>query len=161
MKKDNEIKQNYHKTLNTFFLFETLFYTEYTHKYDSELELIDLFNSDIFVDVEFIYDLFNEIWLYSNSLGETSTAKELNYDVINHSNEDTDHYKLAKEYNYFDIDYVLLQSIKDYVYNILHTYGNKIRIKYLYKNYLFFVKNIEIDRHKINLLISSENFCLN
>ena len=67
------IKKRYHKSLNTYHLFETFLYSEFFAKISQEddiqhLYVGALFLNDAYIDEKFIKSVFDEIWHFSDQI---------------------------------------------------------------------------------------------
>jgi hypothetical protein len=163
----SEVKREYHKTLNTFHLFESFLYGEFYHtvnevdKFD-EKYLESLENNEFYIDKNFIINVFNEVWEFSDQIDTNPRISE-NYitEILNDTDEDEDFFQLTMEFGMFDCDFKTLEQIKDYSLKLIERYGNKIKMKYFFRNYLNILKANFISNFKIKLLVCKENISLN
>jgi hypothetical protein len=164
MNKLQDINLKTIKIFNTLYLFEFIFNNELLNIKNIESE--EFINEEINIDL--IYEIFDEIWKFSNKYDKDAKLLEkMIYDVAYDSNTFNEH----KELIYFclinniditfEVDNQILEKIKDYIVNITHEYGNKIKIRYLIKNYNMFIKQAFINNYKYEILLCKENFCLN
>ena len=108
MEKSIYIRRKYHRTLNTYHLFESFLYGEFYAKV-SEQDDVDnkylesLENNDYIIDKEFIIGVFNEIWDFSEQI-DTNPILSENFinEILLSSDEDDDFFKLTKEFDLFD-----------------------------------------------------------
>lgn len=161
------IRRKYHRSLNTYHLFESFLYGEFYSKV-SEVDDIDnkylesLENNDYFIDKDFIHDLFNSIWEFSEQIDVNPILSEnLISEILFSSNEDDDFFKLTKEFDLFDFDYKILEEIKNYSLAIMKEHGNKMKMKHFFKNYNIFLKSEMISKFRIELLTAEDNICMN
>jgi hypothetical protein len=161
------IRRKYHRTLNTYHLFESFLYGEFYNKV-SETDDVDnkyletLENNDYFIDDIFLYDLFDNIWKFSEQIDVNPRLSEnLILDILNTSNEGDDFFKLTKEFDLFDFDYKTLEQIRDYSISIMNEYQGTMKMKHFFKNYTLFLKNEMISKFRIELLVTEDNICLN
>ena len=161
------IRRRYHRTLNTYHLFESFLYGEFYSKV-SETDDIDneylesLENNNNYIDIEFLNSLFKNLWNFSEEIDINPRLSEnLIFNILSTSNENEDFFKLTKEFDLFDFDYKLLDQIKKYCFNIIIEYGGKIKMKYFFKNYDMFLKEQAISKFRIELLTAEDNICLN
>lgn len=161
------IRRKYHRSLNTYHLFESFLYGEFYAKV-SEKDDIDnkylesLENNDYFIDKNFICDLFDSIWEFSEQIDVNPILSEnLISEILFSSNEDDDFFKLTKEFDLFDFDYKILEQIKDYSLAIMKEHGNKMKMKHFYKNYNLFLKGEMISKFRVELLTAEDNICSN
>lgn len=161
------IRRKYHRTLNTYHLFESFLYGEFYSKV-SETDDIDnkylesLENNDYIIDKNFILDVFNEIWNFSEQIDTNPRLSEnLISEILLSSNEDDDFFKLTKEFDLFDFDYKILEEIKDYSLSIINEHGGQIKMKHFFKNYNIFLKGEMISKFRVELLVAEDNICLN
>jgi hypothetical protein len=167
MEKSIFIRRKYHRSLNTYHLFESFLYGEFYSKV-SENDDIDnkyleaLENNEYFIDIEFILNVFNEIWLFSEQIDINPRLSEnLISEILFSSNEDDDFFKLTKEFDLFDFDYTTLEEIRNYSLFILREHGDKIKMKHFFKNYNIFLKGEMISKFRVELLTAEDSFCLN
>jgi len=161
------IRRKYHRSLNTYHLFESFLYGEFYSKV-SETDDIDnkyleaLENNDYFIDKDFISDLFDSIWEFSEQIDVNPILSEnLISEILFSSNEDDDFFKLTKEFDLFDFDYKILEEIKDYSLAIMKEHGNKMKMKHFYKNYNLFLKGEMVSKFRVELLTAEDSICLN
>lgn len=167
MEKSIHIRRKYHRQLNTYHLFESFLYGEFYSKV-SETDDIDnkylesLENNDYYIDEEFLYNLFNSIWEFSENIDVNPRLSEnLISEILLSSNEDDDFFKLTKEFDLFDFDYKTLEDIRSYCYSIMNEYNGKMKMKHFFKNYNIFLKGEMISRFKVELLTAEDNICFN
>lgn len=161
------IRRKYHRSLNTYHLFESFLYGEFYAKV-SETDDIDnkylesLENNDYFIDIEFIKSVFQEIWDFSEQIDVNPIISE-NFinEILLSSNEDDDFFKLTKEFDLFDFDYKTLEEIKEYSFSIMREHNNKMKMKHFFKNYNIFLKGEMISKFRIELLTAEDNICMN
>jgi hypothetical protein len=159
------IRRKYHRTLNTCHLFETFLYSEFYSKISETDDKENLFTgaltiSDEYIDQIFLVNVFNEIWNFSEQIDTNpNISEDLIHEILTTSNDDF--VKLTREFDLFDYDYKILESIKDYSINIIKEHNNIIKMKHFYKNYNIFLKNEMISKFKIELLIAEDNICQN
>jgi len=161
------IRRKYHRTLNTYHLFESFLYGEFYSKV-SETDDIDnkylesLENNDYIIDKNFILDVFNEIWDFSEQIDTNPRLSEnLISEILLSSNEDDDFFKLTKEFDLFDFDYKILEEIRDYSLSIINEHGGQIKMKHFFKNYNIFLKGEMISKFRVELLTAEDNICMN
>jgi len=167
MERSIYIRRKYHRTLNTYHLFESFLYGEFYAKV-SEQDDVDnkylesLENNDYIIDKEFIIGVFNEIWDFSEQI-DTNPILSENFinEILLSSDEDDDFFKLTKEFDLFDFDYKTLEQIKDYSLAIMNEHGNKMKMKHFFKNYNIFLKGEMISKFRVELLTAEDNLCLN
>jgi hypothetical protein len=161
------IRRKYHRTLNTYHLFESFLYGEFYSKVSetddiSNKYLESLENNDYYIDNDFINDLFNSIWEFSEQIDVNPVLSEnLINEILSFSNEDDDIFKLTKEFDLFDFDYKTLDQIKNYSLSIMKEHGNKMKMKHFFKNYIIFLKGEMISRFRVELLTAEDSICLN
>jgi len=167
MEKSIHIRRKYHRQLNTYHLFESFLYGEFYSKV-SETDDIDnkylesLENNDYYIDEEFLYNLFNSIWEFSENIDVNPRLSEnLISEILLSSNEDDDFFKLTKEFDLFDFDYKILEQIRSYCYSIMKEHNGKMKMKHFFKNYNIFLKGEMISRFKVELLTAEDNICFN
>lgn len=161
------IRKKYHRSLNTYHIFESFLYGEFYAKV-SEMDDVDnkyldgLESSDYYIDREFLLDLFDSIWDFSEQIDvNPRLSKNLISDILFSSDENDDFFKLTKEFDLFDFDYNILEKIKDYSLSIMREHGDNMKMKHFYKNYNIFLKNEMISKFRIELLVAEDNICLN
>ena len=161
------IRRKYHRTLNTYHLFESFLYGEFYAKV-SETDDVDnkyletLENNDYYIDKKFISDLFDSIWEFSEQIDVNPRLSEnLISEILLSSNENDDLVKLTKEFDLFDFDYKILEEIKNYSFNIMNEHQNTMKMKHFYKNYTLFLKNEMVSKFRIELLVTEDNICQN
>jgi hypothetical protein len=161
------IRRKYHRTLNTYHLFESFLYGEFYSKV-SETNDIDnkylesLENNDYYIDNDFINDLFNSIWEFSEQIDVNPVLSEnLINEILSFSNENDDIFKLTKEFDLFDFDYKTLDKIMVYSLSIMKEHGNKMKMKHFFKNYNIFLKGDMVSKFRIELLTAEDSICLN
>ena len=161
------IRRKYHRTLNTYHLFESFLYGEFYSKV-SETDDIDnkylesLENNDYYIDNDFINDLFNSIWDFSEQIDVNPALSEnLISEILSFSNENDDIFKLTKEFDLFDFDYKTLDKIMVYSLSIMKEHGNKMKMKHFFKNYNIFLKGDMVSKFRIELLTAEDSICLN
>jgi hypothetical protein len=161
------IRRKYHRTLNTYHLFESFLYGEFYSKVSetddiSNKYLESLENNDYYIDNDFINDLFNSIWEFSEQIDVNPVLSEnLINEILSFSNENDDIFKLTKEFDLFDFDYKTLEQIMDYSLSIMKEHGNKMKMKHFFKNYNIFLKGEMISRFRVELLTAEDSICLN
>jgi hypothetical protein len=161
------IRKKYHRSLNTYHIFESFLYGEFYAKIsqmdDFDNEYLDgLENSEYYIDRDFLLDLFDNIWDFSEQIDvNPRLSKNLISDILFSSDENDDFFKLTKEFDLFDFDYDVLEKIKDYSLSIMCEYGNNMKMKHFYKNYNIFLKDEMISKFRIELLVAEDNICLN
>ena len=161
------IRRKYHRTLNTYHLFESFLYGEFYSKV-SETDDIDnkylesLENNDYYIDKKFICDLFDNIWEFSEQIDVNPRLSE-NFisEILLSSNENDDFFKLTKEFDLFDFDYKTLEEIRDYSIGIMNEHQNTMKMKHFFKNYNIFLKAEMVSKFRIELLVTEDNICLN
>ena len=161
------IRRKYHRTLNTYHLFESFLYGEFYSKV-SEIDDIDnkylesLENNDYYIDGDFISSVFDEIWIFSEQIDINPRLSEnLISEILLSSKEDDDFFKLTKEFDLFDFDYKILEEIRDYSHSIINEHNNKMKMKHFFKNYSIFLKGEMISKFRIELLVAEDNICVN
>jgi hypothetical protein len=161
------IRRKYHRTLNTYHLFESFLYGEFYSKV-SETDDIDnkylesLENNDYHIDKKFIYDLFDSIWEFSEQIDTNPRLSEnLISEILLSSNEDDDFFKLTKEFDLFDFDYKTLEEIRNYSLLIMNEHDGQMKMKHFFKNYNIFLKGEMVSKFRIELLTAEDNICLN
>jgi len=161
------IRRKYHRSLNTYHLFESFLYGEFYAKV-SETDDVDnkylesLENNDYYIDIDFIHDLFDSIWEFSEQIDVNPRLSEnLISEILFSSNEDDDLFKLTKEFDLFDFDYKTLEEIRNYSLDIILEHNGRIKMKHFFKNYNIFLKGEMISKFRVELLISEDSFCLN
>jgi len=167
MEKSIYIRRKYHRTLNTYHLFESFLYGEFYAKV-SEKDDVDnrylesLENNDYVIDNQFLLNLFNEIWDFSEQIDTNPIISE-NFinEILLSSDEDDDFFKLTKEFDLFDFDYKTLEEIKNYSLLIMNEHNGQMKMKHFFKNYNIFLKNEMVSKYKIELLTAEDNICLN
>lgn len=164
MEKLKDINEKTLKVFNTLYLFETILINEILNTKNIRHE--DFVNESI--NIDFIYEVFDEIWSFCNSYKyDQLLVENMIYDVLNdkitlNEHKDIILFFLSKNENLeFDIDYKLLEEIKNYVVNLTHEYGNKIKISSLLRNYNIFFKTDRLSKYKYETLLCEENFCFN
>jgi hypothetical protein len=161
------IRRRYHRTLNTYHLFESFLYGEFYAKVseidDTENRYLEsLENNNYTIDIDFIYTLFENVWNFSEQIDFNPRLSEnLILDILNTSNESDDFFKLTKEFDLFDFDYNVLNQINKYCLNIIIEHGGKMKMKHFFKNYYIFLKEQSISKFRIELLTAEDNICLN
>lgn len=161
------IRRKYHRTLNTYHLFESFLYTEFYSKIsevdDNEnLYIEGLKRKEEYINLDFINELFDEIWRFSEQIDiNPRISEDFIYEILTSSNDNEDFYKLTKEFDLFDFDYKTLEEIKDYCINIIKEHGDNIKMKHFIKNYNTFLKGEVVSRFRINLLVAEDNLSLN
>lgn len=167
MEKSIYIRRKYHRSLNTYHLFESFLYGEFYAKV-SETDDVDnkyleaLENNDYFIDKNFIHDLFDSIWEFSEQIDVNPRLSEnLITEILFSSNENDDFFKLTKEFDLFDFDYKILEEIKNYSLNIMSEHNDKMKMKHFFKNYNIFLKNEMISKFRIELLTAEDSICMN
>jgi|688.fasta_scaffold779187_2 hypothetical protein len=161
------IRRKYHRTLNTYHLFESFLYGEFYSKV-SETDDIDnkylesLENNDYYIDKDFIDDLFDNIWDFSEQIDVNPVLSE-NFinEILSFSNENDDIFKLTKEFDLFDFDYTTLDEIRKYSLSIIKEHNGKIKMKHFFKNYNIFLKGKMVSKYRVELLTAEDNICLN
>ena len=167
MEKSVFIRRKYHRTLNTYHLFETFLYSEYYSKIsetddNQNLYLESLSISDEYINENFLINVFNEIWHFSEQIDTNPIISEdLIHEILISSNENDDFAKLTREFDLFDYDYKTLESIKDYSINIIKEHNNNIKMKHFMKNYNIFLKDEMISKYRIDLLVAEDNIFQN
>jgi len=167
MEKSVFIRRKYHRTLNTYHLFESFLYGEFYSKV-SETDDVDnkyletLENNDYHIDKKFICDLFDSIWEFSEQIDINPRLSE-NFisEILLSSNEDDDFFKLTKEFDLFDFDYKTLEEIRNYSISIMNEHQDIMKMKHFYKNYNIFLKGQMMSKFKIELLVTEDNICQN
>lgn len=161
------IRRKYHRNLNTYHLFESFLYGEFYAKV-SETDDVDnkyleaLENNDYYIDINFIHDLFDSIWEFSEQIDVNPRLSEnLISEILFSSNENDDFFKLTKEFDLFDFDYKILDEIRNYSLNIILEHGGKMKMKHFFKNYNIFLKGEMISKFRIELLTAEDNICMN
>ena len=161
------IRRKYHRTLNTYHLFESFLYGEFYSKV-SETDDIDnkylesLENNDYIIDKNFIIDVFDEIWQFSEQIDVNPRLSEnLISEILLSSNEDDDFFKLTKEFDLFDFDYNTLDEIREYSLSIMKEHDNKMKMKHFFKNYSIFLKGEMVSKFRVELLTTEDSICLN
>ena len=161
------IRRKYHRSLNTYHLFESFLYGEFYAKV-SETDDVDnkylesLENNEYYIDIDFIHDLFDSIWEFSEQIDVNPRLSEnLISEILFSSNEDDDLFKLTKEFDLFDFDYKTLEEIRNYSLDIILEHNGRIKMKHFFKNYNIFLKGEMISKFRVELLISEDSFCLN
>ena len=161
------IRRKYHRTLNTYHLFETFLYSEFYSKIsetddNQNLFLEALAISDEYINDNFLVNVFSEIWHFSEQIDTNPIITEdLIHEILTSSNENDDFAKLTREFDLFDYDYKILESIKDYSLNIIKEHNNIMKMKHFMKNYNLFLKNEMISRYRVELLTAEDSICLN
>jgi hypothetical protein len=161
------IRRKYHRTLNTYHLFESFLYGEFYSKV-SETDDVDnkylesLENNDYYIDKKFICDLFDSIWEFSEQIDVNPRLSE-NFisEILLSSNENDDFFKLTKEFDLFDFDYKTLEEIKNYSLLIMNEHNGQMKMKHFFKNYNIFLKNEMVLKYRVELLTAEDNICLN
>jgi hypothetical protein len=161
------IRRKYHRTLNTYHLFESFLYGEFYSKV-SETDDIDnkylesLENNDYYIDNDFINDLFDSIWDFSEQIDVNPVLSE-NFinEILSFSNENDDIFKLTKEFDLFDFDYKTLEEIRNYSLLIMNEHNGQMKMKHFFKNYNIFLKGEMISKFRVELLTAEDNICLN
>jgi hypothetical protein len=167
MQKSVFIRRNYHRTLNTYHLFESFLYGEFYSKV-SEIDDVDnkylesLDNNDYYIDKKFISDLFDTIWEFSEEIDVNPRLSE-NFisEILLSSNENDDFFKLTKEFDLFDFDYKTLEEIKNYSLNIMNEHQDIMKMKHFFKNYNIFLKGEMVSKFRVDLLTAEDNICQN
>ncbi len=161
------IRRKYHRTLNTYHLFESFLYTEFYSKVsetdDKQNLYVEGLNSkEEYINNEFINNLFDEIWHFSEQIDTNPRISEdFIYEILTSSNDNEDFYRLTKEFDLFDFDYKTLEEIKDYSLNIIKEHEGKMKMKHFMKNYNIFLKGGVISKYRVNLLVAEDNISLN
>jgi hypothetical protein len=161
------IRRKYHRTLNTYHLFESFLYGEFYSKV-SETDDIDnkylesLENNDYYINIDFINDLFNTIWEFSEQIDINPKISE-NFinEILSFTDENDDIVKLTREFDLFDFDYKTLDEIKSYSLAIIKEHDNKMKMKHFFKNYNIFLKGEMMSKFRIELLTAEDSICLN
>jgi hypothetical protein len=161
------IRRKYHRSLNTYHLFESFLYGEFYSKV-SETDDIDnkylesLENNDYYIDIDFIHDLFDSIWEFSEQIDVNPRLSEnLISEILFSSNEDDDFFKLTKEFDLFDFDYKTLEEIRNYSLDIILEHNGRIKMKHFFKNYNIFLKGEMVSKFRVELLTAEDNICMN
>lgn len=161
------IRRKYHRTLNTYHLFESFLYGEFYAKV-SEQDDVDnkyleaLENNDYYINEEFILDVFDEIWQFSEQIDTNPRLSEnLISEILFSTNENDDFFKLTKEFDLFDFDYKILDKIREYSLLIINEHGGEMKMKHFFKNYNIFLKGEMISKFRIELLTAEDNISLN
>jgi hypothetical protein len=161
------IRRKYHRSLNTYHLFESFLYGEFYAKV-SETDDIDnkyleaLEKNEYYIDINFIHDLFDNIWEFSEQIDINPRLSEsLISEILVSSNENDDIFKLTKEFDLFDFDYKTLEEIRNYSLSIMKEHGNTMKMKHFFKNYNIFLKGEMISKFRVELLVAEDSFCLN
>jgi hypothetical protein len=167
MEKSVYIRRKYHRSLNTYHLFESFLYGEFYSKV-SETDDVDnkylesLENNDYIIDTEFIVNVFDEIWQFSEQIDINPRLSEnLISEILFSSNEEDDFFKLTKEFDLFDFDYTTLDEIRNYSLSIINEHGGKMKMKHFFKNYNIFLKGGMVSKFRVDLLTAEDNICLN
>jgi hypothetical protein len=161
------IRRKYHRTLNTYHLFESFLYGEFYSKV-SEKDDVDnkylesLENNDYYINKEFINHLFDSIWDFSEQIDVNPVLSENFIDeILSFTDENDDIFKLTKEFDLFDFDYAILDEIKKYSISIINEYNGNIKMKHFFKNYNIFLKGEMVSKFRVELLTAKDNICLN
>jgi hypothetical protein len=161
------IRRKYHRTLNTYHLFESFLYGEFYSKV-SETDDIDnkylesLENNDYHIDKNFMHDLFDSIWEFSEQIDVNPRLSEnLISEILFSSNQDDDFFKLTKEFDLFDFDYKTLEEIRHFSLSIINEHNGQMKMKHFFKNYNIFLKGEMISKFRVELLIAEDSICLN
>jgi hypothetical protein len=167
MEKSIYIRRKYHRSLNTYHLFESFLYGEFYSKV-SETDDIDnkyleaLEDNDYYIDEKFLNDLFDSIWEFSEQIDVNPRLSEnLISEILFSSDEDDDFFKLTKEFDLFDFDYKTLEEIRDYSFSIMNEHNGQMKMKHFFKNYNIFLKGEMISRFRVELLTAEDSICLN
>jgi hypothetical protein len=167
MEKSIYIRRKYHRSLNTYHLFESFLYGEFYSKV-SETDDIDnkyleaLEDNDYYIDENFLNDLFDSIWEFSEQIDVNPRLSEnLISEILFSSDEDDDFFKLTKEFDLFDFDYKTLEEIRDYSFSIMNEHNGQMKMKHFFKNYNIFLKGEMISKFRVELLTAEDSICLN
>jgi hypothetical protein len=167
MEKSVYIRRKYHRSLNTYHLFESFLYGEFYSKV-SETDDVDnkylesLENNDYIIDTEFINNVFDEIWQFSEQIDINPRLSEnLISEILFSSNEEDDFFKLTKEFDLFDFDYTTLDEIRSYSLSIINEHGGEMKMKHFFKNYNIFLKGGMVSKFRVDLLTAEDCICLN
>ena len=167
MEKSIYIRRKYHRSLNTYHLFESFLYGEFYSKV-SETDDMDnkylepLEDNDYYIDKKFLSDLFDSIWEFSEQIDVNPRLSEnLISEILFSSNEDDDFFKLTKEFDLFDFDYKTLEEISDYSFSIMNEHNGQMKMKHFFKNYNIFLKGEMISKFRVELLTAEDNICMN
>ena len=167
MEKSIYIRRKYHRSLNTYHLFESFLYGEFYSKV-SETDDINnkyleaLEDNDYYIDKKFLSDLFDSIWEFSEQIDVNPRLSEnLISEILFSYNEDDDFFKLTKEFDLFDFDYKTLEEIRDYSFSIMNEHNGQMKMKHFFKNYNIFLKGEMISKFRVELLTAEDNICMN
>jgi hypothetical protein len=167
MEKSINVRRLYHRTSNTYHLFESFLYGEYYSKIsetddENNLFIEGLENCETYINKDFIVNVFNEIWNFSELINENPRISEdFITEILISSSEDDDLFKMTKEFDVFDFDFKILDEIKTFCFNILNRNDGKMKMKDFFKKYNNFLKLEMISHFRVKLLITQEEFCLN
>lgn len=167
MEKSIYIRRKYHRSLNTYHLFESFLYGEFYSKVSETDDLNNKYlealeDNDYCIDKKFLNDLFNSIWEFSEQIDVNPRLSEnLISEILFSSNENDDFFKLTKEFDLFDFDYKTLEEIRDYSFSIMNEHGGQMKMKHFFKNYNIFLKGEMISKFRVELLIAEDNICMN